>query len=105
MRLREWVRRGRITTPPEVIPLVVVGIVAMLVAHLALSVIGAVVAIVYALFTEPEILWDEEVLPAYAVLAAAGGLLVGGWRLVRRLVAGWFRRQPPDPPPSGPMNG
>jgi hypothetical protein len=60
MRLR-FRRRLRFTTPPEVIPLVVVGLVSLLVMQLVLT------------------------------------SVVLGWKFVRRLIVGWFRRQPPEP--------
>jgi hypothetical protein len=50
---------------------------------------------------------DEDV----SIPAAAGGAalailvaVVGSYAL-RRLTAAWVRRQPPDPPRAGPMNG
>lgn len=92
-------RRPRVTNPPEVIPLVVVGAVALVVAQLALNLLGAVAALVYLLLPGAEALpthpgwW----LSGGALLALYGLLVVAGWKLVRRLVAGWFRRQPPQP--------
>jgi hypothetical protein len=46
MRLREWVRRGRITTPPEVIPLVATGLVAIVLSLAAFDGFGALAVLV-----------------------------------------------------------
>jgi hypothetical protein len=88
-------RRRRFTTSPEVVPILVIAVVAMFVAQLAIG----VVAIAWTLLP------GGESLPADAGLLAAGAaalalsalIMVLGWWFVRRLVAGWFRRQPPEP--------
>ena len=93
--------RGRppVTTPPEVIPLVVLGIVALLVAQLALGFFAMVVLVAVALVpgggSYP--VTPGTVAVTAAVLLVNLLLLVLGWRFVRRLVAGWVRRQPPEP--------
>jgi hypothetical protein len=105
MRLREWVRRGRVTTtPPEAIPLVVIGPVASLVAQLAIGFFGSLVLAIGELFVEPSYFWHPRILLLVPSQILLGVLMVLGWRFVRRLVAGWFRRQPPEPP-RGPMTG
>ena len=95
-----WFRpRPRVTTPPEAIPLVVLGMVATIVAWLAIDLAGALYGLAAVLAP------GGESLPRAPWLLAAGAaglvlnavLLVLGWKLVRRLTAGWVRRQPPDP--------
>jgi hypothetical protein len=92
-------RRPRVTTPPEVIPLVVLGIVALLVAQLALGFFALVVLIAVALVPGGGAypVTPGTVAATAAVLLVNLLLLVLGWRFVRRLVAGWVRRQPPEP--------
>jgi hypothetical protein len=50
---------------------------------------------------------DEDVSIPAAAAGAALAILVAvlGSYALRRLVAAWVRRQPPDPPRAGPMNG
>jgi hypothetical protein len=51
-----WLRRRRpLTTPPDVAPRMVVGLVALLVAHVAIVWIVALISIVWAVFAEPEV--------------------------------------------------
>jgi hypothetical protein len=92
-------RRRRVTTPPEVVPLLVIAVVAVFVAQLTIGVFGSVAAIAWTLLP------GGESLPAHPAWLAAGAatlalsalLMVLGWWCVRRLVTGWFRRQPPEP--------
>jgi hypothetical protein len=106
MRLREWVRRSRITTPPrgrQLVLLVLLGLLATYMAWAVFEALWAIVAVVEVLVTGP----DEDVsIPAAAAGAALAILVavVGSYAL-RRLTAEWVRRQPPDPPRAGPMNG
>jgi len=95
MRLREWARRGRVTTPPEVIPLVAMGFLAIVLSLAAFDGFGALIVLLVALITGD--LSDEAVPGAVAMLL---DLIVfaGAWVLLRRLVVGWFARQPPEPP-------
>ncbi len=102
MGLREWVRRGRITTPPPVLPLVLLGFLAIAVTYAVIEVLAGVI-----LFVETIVGDDEDLSPLGVALGTALQTViavVGCW-LLRRLTAEWARRQPPDPPPAGPMNG
>ena len=90
-------RRPRVTNPPEVIPLVVIGIVAFLVAQLAIGLFVSVVVIAYVLLPGGESIHPGWLLPSAVVFVPAVVLLVLGWKFVRRPIAGWFRRQPPQP--------
>jgi hypothetical protein len=102
MRLREWVRRGRATTPPPVLPLVLLGVLAIAVTYAVIEVLAGVV-----LFVETLVGDDEDVSALGVALGAAlqAVIAVAGCWLLRRFTAEWARRQPPDPPRPGPMNG
>ncbi len=92
-------RRPRVTNPPEVVPLVVLGFVAVCVAQLAIGFFGSVVAIAVAL-APGGVPFPHQIgliAAGAALLALNGLLLVLGWMFVRRLTAGWFRRQTPAP--------
>jgi ammonia channel protein AmtB len=103
MGLRRWVRARRITTPPEVVPLIVIGVVAIWVAWAVFDALNGILGAVEVIVGVAE--EDVSLLAsiAGAVLATLAAVL--GSYLLRRLVAGWVRRQPPDPPRAGPMDG
>lgn len=106
MGLRRWVRARRITTPPAVVPLVVLGIIGILLVWAALDGFGAAIALVVIAITGELDDLDDGVLARVLVGVALDLLvMVVMWRLMKRLVAAWVRRQPPDPPRAGPMNG
>jgi hypothetical protein len=71
MRLREWVRRGRITTPPrgrQLVLLVLLGLLGSYVAWAVFEALWAIAAVIEVLVTGP----DEDVsIPAAAAAAAA----------------------------------
>ena len=98
MRL-PFLRGPRFTNPPEVVPLVIVGFMAVVVAHLAIGAFGALAVIAWTLLPGGESLPSH---PGWLLAGAAGLaldvlLVVLGWRFVRRLVVAWFHRQPPEP--------
>jgi predicted Na+-dependent transporter len=95
MRLREWVRRGRITTPPRALPLVLLGFLAIAVAWAVIAALAGMILLVEAL------LGDEEDLSALRVAASTVVqtlIAVAGCWLLRRFTAEWVHRQPPEPP-------
>ena len=102
MRLREWVRRGRVTTPPPVLPLVLLGFLAIAVTYAVIEVLAGLVLLVETLVGD-----DEDLSPLGVALGTAlqTVIAVAGCWLLRRFTAEWVRRQPPAPPRAGPMNG
>jgi hypothetical protein len=95
MRLREWVRRRRITTPPEAIPLVAMGFVAIALCLAAFDGFGALIVLIVALITGD--LSDEYISGAVAMVLDLIVFAVA-WALLGRLVTTWVGRQPPEPP-------
>lgn len=79
--------RGRITRPPPVVLLGLIGYVTA--SAVGLSAIGVAFCLYEASAGRPE----------YLLFAAAFGLSMLVWSAInRRLVAWWVRRQPPEPP-------
>jgi uncharacterized membrane protein YjdF len=58
MRLREWVRRGRVTTPPPVLPLVLLGFLAIAATYAVIEALAGMV-----LFVETIVGDDEDLDP------------------------------------------
>ena len=91
--------RPRFTNPPEVVPLLVLGLVTLVIAQLALGLFLAVAALVYLMLPGGEAVpthagwW----LSGAAVLVLFGMLVVAGWKFVRLLTAAWFHGQRPEP--------
>ncbi len=104
MRLREWVRARRITTPSPVLPLVGLGLLAIAVSWAVFGALAGIVLLVEVIVDDPS--GAEDSGPVRVALGALlqVGIAVLGCFVLRRLVAGWVRRQPPDPP-RGPMTG
>jgi hypothetical protein len=96
MGLRRWVRTRRITTPPPVLPLVPIGILAICVAWAVFEAAWGILGLIEVLLGVA----DEDIS---APASAAGAVLatfvaVLGCYVLRLVVAAWVRRQPPDPP-------
>ncbi len=67
---RRWFRRREpLTTPPDVVPLVVIGFAAMFVAHLVFSFLAGAAGFLWVLVTDPARLWDWRVVAFLAGLA------------------------------------
>ena len=75
MRLREWVERGRITTPPPAPSTMVVGLVVTVVAYLVITWISAALDLVGWLLTEPEAVADWSFWGAVGALGVLGGVI------------------------------
>jgi hypothetical protein len=98
MRLRDWIERGRATRPPEVIPLLVVGLVASTVGFTAAGWIVGILGVVWFLVTDPGVVATWELWAAVGTLLLFAPVVVIGWWAVRLLVGSWVRAQTPDPP-------
>jgi len=91
--------RRRVTTPPPVLPLCGIGLLALVVVALAVDAASGVVLLgSLALGREP--LDGDDVTPAWVVvrLTITAGLCAAASLLLRRLVARWVTGQPPDAP-------
>ena len=74
-----------------------VGLVAMLVAHVAIGWIVALISIVWAVFAEPEVFGEWPTWLLVVATAVLSVVVVLGWWAVRLLVGSWVRAQPLDP--------
>lgn len=93
-----WLRRRRpLTAPPPAAPLMVVGLVALLVAHVAILWIVALISIAWAVVAQPEVFREWSMWLGVGATAALGVAVFVGWWAVRLLVGSWVRAQPPDP--------
>ena len=86
---------GRITTPPEVIPLVAMGFVAVVISLAAFDGFGALAVLIAALLTGD---LSDEYVPGAVAMVLDLIVFAAAWVLLRRLVTAWVGRQPPEPP-------